>query len=89
MDRLSIHSDSIKAFEHVYNSISDQIEIIEKDLPRLGTFEIGETIRQNANKYRSSHTNEMKGMTAILNSEKTLKTDEMGSEWRGILTKKW
>ena len=89
MDRLAIHTDSIKAFERVYNSISDQIEIIEKDLPRLGIVQIADTIRQNAAKYKSSYSAEMKGMTAILDYAKTIKTDEMGVEWRSILTKKW
>ena len=32
---------------------------------------------------------EMKGMTSILNPNKTLKTEQMGVDWREILTKKW
>ena len=31
----------------------------------------------------------MKAMTAILDPAKTIKTEEMGVDWRKILTKKW
>ena len=89
MDRVSIQQDSIKAFEKVYNNVSENLTLIEKDLPHLGTNEIAEIIRLNAQKYRSSYSNEMKGMTAILDPIKTIKTVQMGEEWREILTKKW
>ena len=55
MDRIRIHPDSIRAFERAYNSISDRIEVLEKDLPRLGETEVAETIRQNSVRYRSSY----------------------------------
>ena len=91
MDRVKIHQDSIKSFERVYNNIMDGLGIVEKDLPHLGTQEIADIIKQNAQKYRSSYTKEMKGMTSILDNRPgfTIKTPEMGEEWRDILTKKW
>jgi len=85
MDRIRIHRDSIKKFESVYESISEQVEIIEKDLPRLSTENLAEIIRSNAQKYRSSYTAEMKGMTSII-VPKSIKNEAMGKEWVGILT---
>jgi len=90
MDRIRIHRDSVKKFESVYESISEQVEIVEKDLPRLSTEDLAEIIRSNAQKYRSSYTAEMKGMTSIIIPKKdSIKTEAMGKEWVAILTKKW
>lgn len=90
MDRMKIHQDSIETFESVYAEITEHVEeIVEKDLPRMSAKDFGAIIRSSAQKYRSTYTNEMKDMTRIIDPKKTLKTEEMGIEWRQILTEKW
>ena len=90
MDRMKIHQDSIETFESVYAEITEHVEeIVEKDLPRMSAKDFGAIIRSSAQKYRSTYTNEMKDMTRIIDPKKTLKTEQMGIEWRQILTEKW
>ena len=58
-------------------------------MPHLSQADIGQILVQNAPKYKSSYTQEMKAMTAIKDFNKTIKTEAMGVEWQAILTKKW
>jgi hypothetical protein len=44
MDRMKINPGSVHAFEQVWDSISTQVDITEKDLPRLSREQIGELI---------------------------------------------
>lgn len=36
-----------------------------------------------------SYKKEMDDMTKIIDPAKTIKTEQMGADWKGILTKKW
>ena len=37
MDRMKINEQSIGTFEQVFDAISDRIDVVEKDLPRLNS----------------------------------------------------
>ena len=66
MDRMKINPGSVHAFEQVWDSITTQVDITEKDLPRLSQEQIGELINQTAQRYKSSYSLEMKDMTKIV-----------------------
>ena len=83
LDRIKIKDEVANEFEKVIlNLIEYEHTIIEKELPRLDQVTLNKLIVSNAHNYKRSYTSEMKEMIKIKDPRNTIKTQDMGVQWK-------
>ena len=84
LDRIKIKDEVASEFEKVITNLIENLDhsIIEKELPRLDQETLNKLITSSAYNYKRSYSGEMKEMTKIKDVNKTIKTQEMGAQWK-------
>jgi len=68
---------------------SSDLQIHMYELPNLSELHVHDLILRNAIRYRETHITEVEDMTKIKDSTNTIKTEEMGNNWKKLLWEQW
>lgn len=90
-DRLLIVHEAKEAFDAAWNLMNQdgKINLRMAEILPLEEEAVKELILRSAEEYRNTHKDEVEDMVKIIDSTNTIKTVEMGVEWKEHYMKQW